>query len=107
MPSSNLKTQTPLQTIRHYFRNKGQKPFRFQLDAWKAYVEGQSGLIHSATGTGKTLAVWLGPILTWLKNNQNPSLWNPKHAPALRVLPPRRRPIVRRAADHSDGVGFP
>ena len=27
---------------------------------------GESGLIHAATGTGKTLAAWWGPLLEWL-----------------------------------------
>jgi len=100
-----LKNQTPLQTIRHYLGSKGQKPFRFQLDAWKAYAEGQSGLIHSATGTGKTLAVWLGPILTWLKYNSNPSQWNPKYPPALRVL--WITPLRALAADTENALRAP
>lgn len=100
-----MKNQTPLQTIRHYLGSKGQKPFRFQLDAWKAYAEGQSGLIHSATGTGKTLAVWLGPILTWLKYNSNPSQWNPKYPPALRVL--WITPLRALAADTENALRAP
>ena len=31
-------------------------------------MEGKSGLIHSATGTGKTLAAWLGPVADYLEN---------------------------------------
>jgi ATP-dependent Lhr-like helicase len=42
--------------------------FPFQIRAWEAYLEGKSGLIHSSTGTGKTFAVWMGPILEWLAN---------------------------------------
>ncbi len=38
---------------------------------WKAYREGQSGLLHSATGTGKTLAAWMGPIQTWIDQNES------------------------------------
>ena len=78
--------QTPLQTILDYFKGQGQKPFRFQREAWKAYIDGNSGLVHSATGTGKTLAVWLGPILTWLKQNKNRNDWDPKKPPPLRIL---------------------
>ena len=78
--------QTPLQTILDYFKDQGQKPFRFQREAWKAYIDGKSGLVHSATGTGKTLAVWLGPILTWLKQNKNRNDWDPKKPPPLRIL---------------------
>ncbi|MCX7404777.1 MAG: ligase-associated DNA damage response DEXH box helicase [Planctomycetia bacterium] len=81
-----MKHRTPRQTILDYFESRGQKPFRFQQNAWKAYEDGSSGLVHSATGTGKTLAVWLGPILEWLRQNKNRDEWNPKSPPALRVL---------------------
>jgi ATP-dependent helicase Lhr and Lhr-like helicase len=45
------------------FAARGWKAFDFQVDVWRAYLDGRSGLIHSATGTGKTLAAWLGPLL--------------------------------------------
>ena len=86
MPCPDSRELTPAQTIQHYFDSKGQKPFRFQRETWKAYSDGFSGLMHSATGTGKTLAAWLAPILYWLKNNPNRRDWNPKIPPPLRVL---------------------
>jgi ATP-dependent Lhr-like helicase len=46
-----------------FFGTRGWLPFDFQIEVWQAYLEGKSGLIHSATGTGKTLAAWLGPLL--------------------------------------------
>ena len=36
--------------------------FDFQRDAWRAWHDGESGLIHSPTGSGKTLAAWMGPL---------------------------------------------
>ncbi len=30
---------------------------------WQAYAHGESGLVHAATGTGKTYAAWCGPLL--------------------------------------------
>jgi len=41
----------------------GRSPFRFQRDTWKAYLSGQHGLVHAPTGTGKTLSVFLGPVI--------------------------------------------
>ncbi len=41
----------------------GRKPFEFQREAWRAYLAGESGLINAPTGTGKTLAAWLGPLV--------------------------------------------
>ncbi|TWT87917.1 putative ATP-dependent helicase Lhr [Neorhodopirellula pilleata] len=76
----------PRTEIDRFFRAAGNVPFAFQRSAWAAYGRGESGLIHSATGTGKTLAVWLGPILDWLKQNRDRSKWDSKHPPGLRVL---------------------
>jgi ATP-dependent helicase Lhr and Lhr-like helicase len=41
----------------------GRTPFDFQRSAWRAYLDGESGLVNAATGTGKTLAAALGPML--------------------------------------------
>ncbi|QEG40949.1 ligase-associated DNA damage response DEXH box helicase [Roseimaritima ulvae] len=85
-----LQTTTPRSTptalIDDYFHRIGWTPFRFQRSVWSAYRQGCSGLVHSATGTGKTLAVWMGPLQTWLKANPDQSRWNPKRPPPLRVL---------------------
>lgn len=49
--------------VQAWFAERGWRPFPFQLDVWRAYMEGRSGLIHSATGTGKTLGAWMGPLI--------------------------------------------
>lgn len=43
------------------FTERGWDAQPFQREAWDAYARGASGLIHAPTGTGKTLAAWLGP----------------------------------------------
>ncbi len=48
-----------------WFAGNGWEPFAFQRDVWSAYARGASGLIHAATGTGKTYAAWIGPIRAW------------------------------------------
>lgn len=48
---------------RAWFASRGQKPFEFQESMWRAYWAGESGLLNATTGTGKTLAAWLGPVL--------------------------------------------
>ncbi|HBV61565.1 MAG TPA: ligase-associated DNA damage response DEXH box helicase [Rhodopirellula sp.] len=78
--------ETPSQSVDRFFRSTGWKPFRFQRSTWRAYRDGSSGLVHSATGTGKTLAVWMGPILKWLTENRDRDKWQPKRPPGLRVL---------------------
>jgi ATP-dependent Lhr-like helicase len=46
-----------------WFASRGWQPFQFQRAVWHAYQRGESGLIHAATGTGKTLAAWWGPLI--------------------------------------------
>lgn len=48
--------------VEGYFARRDWTPFQFQLDSWHAYLRGESGLIHAPTGTGKTLAAWMGPL---------------------------------------------
>jgi ATP-dependent helicase Lhr and Lhr-like helicase len=56
----------PIECVREWFARHDWEPFPFQEDVWRAYLAGASGLIHAATGTGKTYAAWRGPVLEWL-----------------------------------------
>ena len=49
-----------------WFADNGWQPADFQQTAWDAYTRGESGLIHSATGSGKSLAAWGGPLIEGL-----------------------------------------
>lgn len=69
-----------MRAAERWFRERGWKPFRFQRETWSAYLEGRSGLVHAATGTGKTQAAWLGPLLESLREGK------PAEPPPLRVL---------------------
>lgn len=74
-----------LKRIDDFFKQAGWKPFPFQREVWQAYEEGASGLIHSATGTGKTLAIWLAPILKWMRANPDAGAW-PQMKPAAPLV---------------------
>ncbi len=52
----------PLAAPERLFAERGWEPFDFQREVWGRYLAGESGLVHSATGTGKTLAAFLGPL---------------------------------------------
>ena len=73
--------------IGQWFATNGWEPFAFQREVWRAYADGASGLIHAATGTGKTYAAWLGPVRGWLAANAGaqPQRKRSAHAP-LQVL---------------------
>ena len=68
------------------FASLGWRPFPFQRRVWRAYAKGHSGLVHSPTGTGKTLAVWAAVILQWLRENPDASRWDAKRPPPIRTL---------------------
>ncbi len=48
--------------FRAWFAERGWRPFDFQEEVWRAMESGVSGLLHAPTGTGKTLAAWLGAV---------------------------------------------
>ena len=53
-----------------WFAARGWQPFPFQREVWDAYARGESGLIHAATGTGKTYAAWFAPLLDALQEGR-------------------------------------
>lgn len=103
MPAERLP-----KALNDWFRLYGWKPFPFQREAWRAYLDGKSGLVHAPTGTGKTLAVWLGPIIEWLREHPAPKagreplrvLWvTPLRALATDTVESLRVPV--------EGLGIP
>src|SRR5215216_1793119 len=79
-----------------WFATHGWQPFTFQREVWNAYRAGESGLVHAATGTGKTLAAWGGALEEWFAEQEAGSAATRPNAarkgarrdrsPALRVL---------------------
>ena len=63
--------------MEQWFASRGWTPFEFQRRTWRAYREGESGLVHASTGTGKTLAAWGAALSEWCEA-------------ATRVTPERR-----------------
>jgi ATP-dependent helicase Lhr and Lhr-like helicase len=76
-----LKTHPKLQA---WLNEKQWKAFAFQRQVWQSIGQGDSGLLHATTGSGKTYAVWLGLINRVLhqrsKKNAEPE------TPKLRVI---------------------
>ncbi|MCX6049183.1 MAG: ligase-associated DNA damage response DEXH box helicase, partial [Chloroflexi bacterium] len=89
-----------------WFEAQGWTPFPFQQAVWQAYARGESGLIHSPTGTGKTYAAWLGPVMAWVAENPPPYRTTRRHiAPPLRVL--WITPLRALAADTATALARP
>ncbi len=51
-----------------WFATLNRRPASFQREAWRAWADGQNGLIHAPTGTGKTLAAVGGPLIDAVLN---------------------------------------
>lgn len=66
-----MNRNKPIEQINEWFKHKSWQPFSFQTEAWQAYLEGKSGLIHSSTGSGKTFAIWPAPLIEWMEENKD------------------------------------
>ncbi|HEV2844528.1 MAG TPA: DEAD/DEAH box helicase, partial [Thermoanaerobaculia bacterium] len=79
---------TALERLETWFAGRGWAPFEFQREVWEAYRAGGSGLIHAATGTGKTYAAWMAALLEWMRDRPAPENRPRRRAAAqpLRVL---------------------
>jgi ATP-dependent Lhr-like helicase len=87
-PADAAPTERALHDVERWFASRGQRPFPFQREVWQAYLRGESGLVHAATGTGKTLAAWMGAIAEWIAERAV----SPDEPAAAGRRPPRRRP---------------
>ncbi len=58
-----------LSTVHDWFSNKGWTPFNWQKTAWKASMEGKSGLLNAPTGSGKTYALFMPAIMRWIEDH--------------------------------------
>jgi len=102
-------------TLDEWFTSRGWSPFAFQREVWRAYAGGESGLVHAATGTGKTLAAWGAALDEWLdeESHMRPSAaGEPRgprvrrdRAPGLRVL--WITPLRALAADTEEALRLP
>lgn len=96
---------TAAQLWRDWFAGRGWQPFAFQQEAWAAFGAGESGLIHAATGTGKSYAALGGPLLDWLEQHPEPAQW-----PTLKGSPHTVlwiTPLRALAKDTEESLGLP
>lgn len=73
MISENKKLNY-ITTAKSWFKSKKWKAFPFQLETWQACEEGYSGIVNAPTGSGKTYALFVGALISYLnKHNGNKS----------------------------------
>lgn len=56
------------QIVHKWLEVEGKTPFTFQLNTWKAYHKGYSGMVVAPTGFGKTYSVFLGVLIYFMNN---------------------------------------
>ena len=54
---------------RSWFEGRGWTPFPFQIEAWKAYLSGKSGLVNAPTGSGKTYSLMTPIVLEFIRSH--------------------------------------
>ncbi len=96
--------------IQAWFDERGWTEFDFQKRCWNAYLRGEQGLLNAPTGSGKTYAMWFGPVMEWI-NEQKKDFRDVKPT-GLQVLwlTPLRAlasDIARALQDSCDGLGLP
>jgi ATP-dependent helicase Lhr and Lhr-like helicase len=62
--------ETSYNQVQRWFENRGWQPFDFQLEAWKAYDSGLSGLVNAPTGSGKTYSLLVPALIPLAKGEK-------------------------------------
>lgn len=75
-----------LDWIQSWFLTKGWEPRKFQVDAWKAYLKGQDGLVSVSTGFGKTYAGCLAALSELVLEKADPTGIHVLYISPLRAL---------------------
>lgn len=52
-----------------WFRSRKWQAFPFQKEAWRAFLNGQSGLVNAPTGSGKTYSLFIGAALDFIRRH--------------------------------------
>lgn len=72
-----------------WFEKQNWKPFKFQKDTWKAFLQGKHGLLNAPTGSGKTYALWFPIVLNYIKKNPQYKTHHIKGLKAVWITPLR------------------
>ena len=89
-----------------WYASRGWTVFDFQHRAWEAYRDGRDGLIFSPTGTGKTFAAWLGPVLERLAEGPADDLPDPIRAVWITPLRALANDTAMALQESADALGL-
>ena len=71
--TKNNKQNNLISKIKQFFFSNGWEPLPYQVESWKAFLNGENGIIQVPTGCGKTYAALMGPLsqIEEPKNNKS------------------------------------
>lgn len=100
---------TLLNTGEEWFRERGWSPFAFQIDAWKSYLGGYSGLVNAPTGSGKTYSLMMPIALEFIRDHPDFRRRRNNGLRAVWITPIRAlaKEIELSANRLFDGLGLP
>lgn len=93
----------------NWFEKQGWKPFPFQKQTWKAFLQGKNGLLNAPTGSGKTYALWGAIVLEYIKENPEYREKPKKGLKAVWITPLKALSVeIKQAAERFvEGVELP
>ncbi|WBL22116.1 ligase-associated DNA damage response DEXH box helicase [Zunongwangia sp. HRR-M8] len=102
-----MKRQELLKIAEDWFTDQAWKPFKFQKDTWRAYLQQKNGLLNAPTGSGKTYALWVPIVLNYIKNNPDYKTKHKKGLKAIWITPLRALSVeIEQAAERfANGLG--
>ncbi|MFY7843578.1 ligase-associated DNA damage response DEXH box helicase [Chryseobacterium gambrini] len=65
---SNFENTNGFKVIQQWMADKGNSPFKFQVDTWQKFENGYSGMVIAPTGFGKTFSVFLALLTNFLNH---------------------------------------
>lgn len=98
-----------IQLGKDWFEGRGWTPFSFQVETWRAYLDGFSGLVNAPTGSGKTYSLMMPIILEFIRNNPKYKTKKNNGLQAIWITPIRAlsKEIELSAKRLIDGLGLP
>jgi len=92
-----------------WFAERGWTPFPFQLEAWRSYLLGYSGVVNAPTGSGKTYSLLVAIALEFMARHPNYRSRKKNGLIAIWITPIRAlsKEIELSAQRLIDGLGLP
>ncbi len=90
----------------NWFDRKGWQAHAFQQRTWAAIANDRSGLLNAPTGYGKTMAVWMGVLQHYYRDEKRHSRRSGLHCLWITPLRALSREILKATQEVSEGLNL-